>query len=121
MLNEISKDVYLRCDDHAECVVFSRHDWERTDISYEFTIEDAYCGGDYMGIKGRFKRAWKAFWAKPIYYSGVYCQDGARMRKFLEDCLNLMNEDVCSKPVKKNKSVVDIFIGQDDADDWSED
>ena len=121
MLNEISKDVYLRCDDHAECVVFSRHDWERTDISYEFTIEDSYCGGDYMGIKGRFKRAWKAFWAKPIYYSGVYCQDGARMRKFLEDCLNLMNEDVCSKPVKKNKSVVDIFIGQDDADDWSED
>ncbi len=121
MLNEISKDVYLRCDDHAECVVFSRHDWERTDISYEFTIEDSYCGGDYMGIKGRFKRAWKAFWAKPVYYSGVYCQDGARMRKFLEDCLNLMNEDVCSKPVKKNKSVVDIFIGQDDADDWSED
>lgn len=121
MLNEISKDVYLRCDDHAECVVFSRHDWERTDVSYEFTIEDSYCGGDYMGIKGRFKRAWKAFWAKPIYYSGVYCQDGARMRKFLEDCLNLMNEDVCSKPVKKNKSVVDIFIGQDDADDWSED
>ena len=121
MLNEISKDVYLRCDDHAECVVFSRHDWERTDISYEFTIEGSYCGGDYMGIKGRFKRAWKAFWAKPIYYSGVYCQDGARMRKFLEDCLNLMNEDVCSKPVKKNKSVVDIFIGQDDADDWSED
>lgn len=121
MLNEISKDVYLRCDDHAECVVFSRHDWERTDISYEFTIEDSYCGGDYMGIKGRFKRAWKAFWAKPVYYSGVYCQDGARMRKFLEDCLNLMNEDVCSKPVKKNKSVVDIFIGQDDADDWSDD
>lgn len=93
MLNEISKDVYLRCDDHAECVVFSRHDWEYNDISYEFNIEDSYCGGDYMGIKGRFKRAWHAFWAKPVYYSGVYCQDGKRMRKFLEDCLNIMNED----------------------------
>lgn len=121
MLNEISKDVYLRCDDHAECVVFSRHDWERTDISYEFTIEDSYCGGDYMGIKGRFKRAWKAFWAKPVYYSGVYCQDGKRMRKFLEDCLSLMNEDFDSKPVMKNKYKVDMFIGQDDADCWSDD
>lgn len=117
MLNEISKDVYLRCDDHAECVVFSRHDWEYNDIGYELNIEDAYCGGDYMGIKGRFKRAWKAFWAKPVCYSGVYCQDGERMKKFLEDCLSLMDE----RPVKKNKSVVDIFIGQDDADDWSED
>ena len=120
MLNEISKDVYLRCDDHAECVVFSRHNFEDDDIDYEITIEDSYCGGDYMGIKGRFRRAWNAFWAKPVYYSGVYCQDGVRMRKFLEDCLNLMNEDVDNKPVKK-KSVVDIFIGQDDADDWSED
>ena len=49
-------------------------------------------GGDYMGIKGRFKRAWKAFWAKPVCYNEVYCMDGKRMRKFLEDCLNLMEE-----------------------------
>lgn len=93
MLNNISKDVYLRCDDHAECVVFSRHSWRDGDIDYEFTIEDSYCGGDFMGIKGRFKRAWKAFWAKPIYYTGVYCEDGKCMRKFLEDCLSLMDED----------------------------
>lgn len=116
MLNEISKDIYLRCDDHAECVVFSRHDWEHNDISYEITIEDSYCGCDYMGIKGRFKRAWKAFWAKPVYYSGIYCQDSKRMRKFLEDCLSLMDE----KPVEKSKSVIEKFIGQDDADDWCE-
>jgi hypothetical protein len=93
MLNNISKDIYLRCDDHAEMVVFSRHDWRDGDLDYELTIEDAYCGGDYMGIKGRFKRAWRAFWAKPIYYSGVYCQDGQRMRKFLEDCLSLMDDN----------------------------
>ena len=120
MLNEISKDIYLRCDDHAECVVFSKHNFEDDDIDYEITIEDSYCGGDYMGIKGRFRRAWKAFWARPICYNGIYCQDGNRMRKFLEDCLSLMDEDTCKTPVKKSKSVVDIFIGQDDADDWSE-
>ena len=88
-----SKEVNMRCDCCAEVATFLRHDWKYNDTSYELTIEDAYCGGDYMGIKGRFKRAWKAFWAKPIYYSGVYCQGGERMRKFLEDCLSLMNED----------------------------
>lgn len=91
-LNDNSKEIYLRCDDHAECVVFSRFNFEDDDIDYEITIEDAYCGYDYMGIKGRFRRAWKAFWAKPICYNGIYCQDGKRMRKFLEDCLGLIDE-----------------------------
>lgn len=87
-----SKEVNMRCDFHAEMATFFRHDWRDGDTDYELTIADAYCGGDYMGIKGRFKRAWKAFWSKPIYYSGVYCEDGHRMRKFLEDCLSLMDE-----------------------------
>ena len=89
---ENSKEVNMRCDCCAEMVSFIRHDWNNNDTSYEINIEDAYCGGDYMGIKGRFKRAWRAFWAKPIYCSGVYCEDGRRMRKFLGDCLDLMNE-----------------------------
>lgn len=87
-----TKEVNMRCDCRAEMVSFTRYDWDYNDTNYELNIEDAYCGGDYMGIKGRFKRAWKAFWAKPVYYSGVYCQDVKRMRKFLEDCLSLMNE-----------------------------
>jgi hypothetical protein len=86
------KDVSLRCDDNAETVVFTRYDWNDGYKDYDISIEDSYCGGDFMGIKGRFKRAWRAFWAKPIYYSGVYCEDGKRMRKFLEDCLSLMDE-----------------------------
>ena len=109
MLNEISKDVYLRCDDHSECVVFSRHDWEYNDVGYELNIEDAYCGGDFMGIKGRFKRAWKAFWAKPIYYSGIYCQDDKRMRKFLEDCISLMDETNKTKCKDCDYAVKDFF------------
>ena len=87
------KDVSLRCDDGAETVVFTRYDWNDGDKDYDISIEDSYCGGDYMGIKGRFKRAWKAFWAKPVYYAGIYCEDGKRMRKFLEDCLSLMDEE----------------------------
>ena len=86
-----SKEINMRCDCCAEMATFFRHDWKHDDTSYELDISDAYCGGDYMGIKGRFKRAWHAFWAKPIYYSGVYCEDGQRMRKFLEDCISLMD------------------------------
>lgn len=87
-----TKEVYLPCDDHAETVVFSKHAWSDGDVDYEITIEDAYCGGDFMGIKGRFKRAWKAFWAKPVSYTGIYCQDEERMKGFLKDCLNLMEK-----------------------------
>ena len=92
-----SKSVFLRCVDHAEMAVFTKFDWgfnekERV-INYEITIEDSYCGGDYMGIKGRFKRAWKAFWAKPLYYTGVYCEDKEKMKRFLTDCLELINEE----------------------------
>jgi hypothetical protein len=91
MLNDNTKEIYFRCDDHAECVVFNQYKW-RDDIDYSISIEDSYRFGDYIGIKGRFKRAWKAFWAKPVYYNEVYCQNGKRMRKFLEDCLSLMKE-----------------------------
>lgn len=87
------KEVFLRCDDHAEMVVFSRYAFDESDINYELTIEDSYCGGDYMGIKGRFKRAWHAFWAKPVYYTGIYCEGKDRMKKFLTDCLELIDSD----------------------------
>ena len=86
------KSIFLKCDCHAETVVFTRFNWDfkDDDVNYEFTIEDSYCGGNFMGIKGRFKRAWMAFWAKPISYTGVYVEDPDRMRKFLQDCLELM-------------------------------
>lgn len=89
-----TKSVSLRCVDHAEMAVLTR--WEYSvlgDVDYELNIEDAYCGGDYMGIKGRFKRAWHAFWAKPVYYTGIYCEDKERMRKFLTDCLELIDSE----------------------------
>lgn len=79
------KSATLRCDDNAEAVVFTRYDYDN-DVDYEITIEDSYCGGDFMGIKGRFKRAWRAFWAKPICYTGIYVEDPEKMLAFLEEC-----------------------------------
>lgn len=86
-------NIFLKCDCNSETAVFTKYNYVHIDTDYTLSIEDAYCNGDYMGIKGRFKRAWMAFWAKPICYNSVFCGDPERMRKFLEDCLSLMDED----------------------------
>lgn len=83
----------LRCEDCAEVVAFKQYSWDDGETSYEINLEDAYCDSGYCGIRGRFRRAWKAFWAKPVYYSGIYIENGARVRQFLQDCLALVEEN----------------------------
>lgn len=67
--------VELKCDDNEEVLVFSCFR-DESGIGFEFTIQDSYCGGDYKGILGRFKRALKAFLGKPVIYTGVYKENG---------------------------------------------
>lgn len=90
-----TKNLTLRCADNAEALVFTQFNYEDTTYpnDYEVNIEDSYCGGDYMGINGRFKRAWHAFWAKPIYYSGICISNKEDLKKWLEDCLAIINEE----------------------------
>ena len=97
----VEKTVTLRCDDGAEAVVFTKYDYESKniserimeDIDYEISVEDSYIGGDYKGFFGRLKRAWQAFIDKPVMYTGIYTQDKEKMRKFLQDCLNLIDKE----------------------------
>lgn len=93
VVRETITSKYLKCDDHEELLEFSRIEWSRDDVDYEISIKDSYCGGDYRGILGRIKRAWHAFWGKPIYYTSLYIDDPARIKSFLEQCLALMEED----------------------------
>lgn len=90
MQGQRMKHIELRCDDHEENLVLTRYDWDDGDVDFEITIEDAYCGGTCAGLAGRFKRAWHAFWAKPITYSGVYITDPKRLLKFLRDSVALV-------------------------------
>lgn len=91
-----AKSVEMRCDDRAENLVFTKYEYEPYqtidsvvhDVDYEITLEDSYCGPRY----NRFVRAWKAFWGKPIYYSGVYTNDKEKVKKWLRDCLALLEE-----------------------------
>lgn len=90
-----TKEVSIRCEDHAECAVFTQYKWDDGDTWYEVTIEDSYCGDSgYTGLLGRFKRAWKAFWARPVYYSSVCVDSPYRMKQFLVDCLDIVNEEI---------------------------
>lgn len=85
------KTVTLRCNDEQEATVFHRYDYEYIDTYYELAFEDSYIGGEYKGFFGRIKRAWRAFWDKPVVYTGIYCSDKDKMRKFLADCLALVD------------------------------
>lgn len=93
--------VILRCDDGAEAAVFTKYSFMsrycgldgygiKDEVNYEICIEDDYVGGEYKGFFGRIKRAWRAFTDKPVVYTGIYCADKDKMRKFLTDCLNLV-------------------------------
>lgn len=91
-MTENITSAYIRCEDHAETVEFNHIKWNNDDIDCEINIVDSYCGNDFMGITGRFKRAWKAFWAKPICHSGIYIDDPERARKFFEQCIAILDE-----------------------------
>lgn len=114
------EQITLRCKDGQEAVVFTKYTFKtlvtnhsgkefiNEDINYEISIEDSYIGGNYKGFFGRIKRAWKAFWDKPVVYTGIYCEYKSKMRKFLIDCLDLMNECFDLKQWE--------YIGDDDND-----
>ena len=98
----VEKTVTLRCDDNAEAIVFTKYSFMsrycsldeygiKDEVNYEITIEDSYVGGEYKGFFGRIKRAWRAFWGKPVVYTGIYTEDEEKMRKFLVDCLELID------------------------------
>lgn len=82
----------IRCDDNAEALVFTKLCFKNDKPFYSLDVEDSYCRADYMGIRGRFKRASHAFFAKPIVYSGICIQDGDRLEMFLKDCLAAVQE-----------------------------
>ena len=99
------EQITLRCEDGAEAVVFGKYTFKtlisnsngkdsiEEDISYEINIQDDYIGGDYRGFFGRLKRAWRAFWDKPVIYASIYCEDKNKMKQFLTDCLYPIDEN----------------------------
>lgn len=89
------KNVTLRCDDGLEAVVFNKYSYgEKYTPSFEINVEDSYVGkGYYRGVLGRLRRAFTAFVEPPVIYTGICCEDKAKIKKFLTDCLELLDEE----------------------------
>lgn len=86
------KSIYMRCDCHAETIEFNKITHSDGDTSYEINVVDSYCGYDFMGLKNRFKRAWKAFFEQPICYTGLFTEDKTKIRQFFVDCIALIDD-----------------------------
>ena len=86
------KQVTLRCDDGSEAVVFTEYTFSDGEINYEITVEDSYKGKTYRGLLGRLQRAWAMFKERPVIYTGIFTEDTDKIKKFLNDCLTIMNE-----------------------------
>ena len=94
MANCNIKEASIRCDDRAENLVFLKYKWDDGDCWYETFIEDAYCGnGEYTGLLGRIKRAWRALTAKPVTYAGLIIEDKNRAREFFTKCMAIIDEE----------------------------
>ena len=96
--------VSYRCDDGAEVFTFMRIDWDTPLLKneppdYELCLEDAYSNPEYCGIKGRFRRAWNAFKAKPIAYNGIFTSNAEAIKRFFYECIALIDKDAL-KPMK---------------------
>ncbi len=94
-MNERSFTASIPCDDHAEVLRFERIVWGKNDECLEFSVMDPYIGRNpYQGLLGRFRRAWHAFFAKPICYAGIIVTDPQRAKLFLQECLAILETEV---------------------------
>ena len=112
-----TNQVILRCEDKQEAVVFTKYEFKthvynsdgnisvNKDISYEISVEDSYIGGNYKGLFGRIKRAWRAFRDKPVVYTGIYCEDKDEMVRFLENCLDIVQNEGLVEDVSMQNSL----------------
>ena len=90
-----SKEVIISCEDHAEKLLFERTIWSDGDEMYSFAIVDSYIGhSGYVGVLGRLRRAWHAFWDKPIYYAEITVNKKERAREFLNECMEVLDDKI---------------------------
>lgn len=108
------EQITLRCEDGAEAVVFTKYVYKYDNsVAYDISVEDSYTGGDYKGFFGRIKRAWRAFWDKPVVYTGIFCEDKNKIREFLAECLHLIDEN----DIEKTKTMYQQMQGNTNIDD----
>lgn len=70
-------------------LVIEKTVWEDGDINYNITIQDSRYDHNFNTLWGRFKRAFKTLFGKPIYYNDVYLDGEESFNKLLDDMREL--------------------------------
>ena len=97
-MNCESMTASIWCNDHCGMLVFDRTIWAKDDELLEFSFMDSYIERrEYQGLFGRLRRAWHALVSKPLYYTGIVIVEKERARKFLEECLDILDTDAGGK------------------------
>ena len=97
-MNCESMTASIWCNDHCGMLVFDRTIWAKDDELLEFSFMDSYIGRrGYQGLFGRLRRAWHALVSKPLYHAGIVIVEKERARKFLEECLDILDADAGGK------------------------
>ena len=92
---------FIRCDDHCETLEFARTTWRDGEEWFCFSITDCYIGKrEEHGLLGRFRRAWKAFWNKPVVWTQVIVTEKDRAESFFQECLDILHHDDVEKGEK---------------------
>ena len=92
-----SKIITLPCDCRCCMFVVAKTIWEDGDINYNITIQDSRYDHNYNTLWGRIKRAGKALFGKPVYFSDVHMEDENTFRKLIKDMSDLLDSDFETK------------------------
>jgi hypothetical protein len=76
--------------------VVEKTKWADGDISYSITIQDSRYDHNYNTLWGRMKRAVKALFGKPVYFSDVHLEGEERYKKLVADMTDLLNTNLNS-------------------------
>ena len=93
MMEKKSKMITLPCDCMCCMFVVEKTKWEDGDVSYNITVQDSRYDRNYNTLWGRLKRACKALFGKPVYFSDVHMESEDTFKKLIKDMENLLESN----------------------------
>ena len=100
-MDKKEKMITLPCDCKCCMFVVEKTQWTDGELSYNISIQDSRYDHNYNTIWGRLKRACKALFGKPVYFSDVHLEGEAQYKKLVADMTNLLNSnlDACDSNI----------------------
>ena len=84
--------VTLPCDCRCCMFVVEKTKWQDGEICYDISIQDSRYDHDYNTIFGRLRRAFKALFGKPVYFSDVYIDREDTFKQLVLDMQAMLEE-----------------------------